>query len=151
MRTSCGLILTDRKQILLCHPTGNDFWNIAKGIQNPDESTFQTCQREVEEETGLVFAPERYIALGHFKYLAGKELCLFLIYEPKLPEIGTLKCRSTFVGPGGVELPEHDAFEYATWEQAAGKVNTALVPVLESVQQEVNKFFRAEQKLERNK
>lgn len=135
MVISCGLILTDGKQLLLCHPTGNSFWNIPKGLADPGESHSDACKREVLEETGLVFRTDQLAPLGTFPYLSGKMLSLFCYKTGILPAVASLHCDSYFLDAKGRKLPEHDAFRYATWEEAEALVNAGLVPVLKTVRE----------------
>jgi putative (di)nucleoside polyphosphate hydrolase len=127
------LILTDKIKLLLCHPTGRDFWNIPKGLAEVGETPLQTCIRETWEETGLKFLPEDFFSLGEFKYLPHKDLVLFLVIRD-LPDIAAMKCTSMFRNPSGLLLPEHDAFKYATWEQAIQCVNKALKSPIKEIQ-----------------
>ena len=51
---SCGtLVINARGEILLCHVTGTNHWDIPKGLLDPGESTLVAAQRELVEETGL--------------------------------------------------------------------------------------------------
>jgi ADP-ribose pyrophosphatase YjhB (NUDIX family) len=50
--TSCGTLIFNKKgQMLLCHVTGTNHWDIPKGMQEPGESTLHAAKRELMEET----------------------------------------------------------------------------------------------------
>ena len=52
-RLSCGiLILNAQHELLLCHVTGQDHWDLPKGGAHADESPLQAALRETREETG---------------------------------------------------------------------------------------------------
>jgi putative (di)nucleoside polyphosphate hydrolase len=63
--TSCGTLIASRTgQLLLCHVTGTDHWDIPKGMQDPGETTLEAAMRELSEETGLCFDPLLFVDLG---------------------------------------------------------------------------------------
>jgi 8-oxo-dGTP pyrophosphatase MutT (NUDIX family) len=55
--TSCGVIVTDGRRLLLGHATNSPRWDIPKGIAEPGESFVAAAVRELEEETGLRVEP----------------------------------------------------------------------------------------------
>jgi ADP-ribose pyrophosphatase YjhB (NUDIX family) len=48
-----GIVLNNKKEVLLCHRRDYDFWNLPGGGTEDLESPWQTVIREVKEETGL--------------------------------------------------------------------------------------------------
>lgn len=112
---SCGVLLVnERQELLLCHVTGATWWDIPKGGQDPGELPLQTAVREMQEETGIVLAPERLLDLGYFNYRPDKALHLFAAYVPShLLDLATCRCSTYFQHPHtGAKLPEVDEF---TW------------------------------------
>ena len=71
------LVLNPHSELLLCHATGTVVWDIPKGGGDAGESTLATAIRETAEETGLRFAPEELLDLGHFSYRPTKDLHLY--------------------------------------------------------------------------
>ena len=51
--TSCGVIVTDGKRLLLGHASRSPLWDIPKGGIEPGETPAQAARRELREETGL--------------------------------------------------------------------------------------------------
>ena len=135
--TSCGVLVTDGKRILLGHATRSPRWDIPKGVAEPGETCTAAAARELLEETGLVVAPEELAELGLHAYLRGKDLALFAWNPPHLPDSESLSCSSRFTLPNGTELPEFDRFGLFPWEEALSLVGKNLARVLASVRQVV--------------
>ncbi len=118
--TSCGtLIINKQGQLLLCHVTGTDLWDIPKGMQNPGESTLETAIRELREETGLVFGEDVFEEIGGFDYQKTKRLHLYRVCAPKsLDCLDHLVCTSHFFHPETrMPMPEMDGFRWASREE----------------------------------
>src|SRR5205807_5380639 len=84
--TSCGVIITDGKRLLLGHATGSPRWDIPKGMAEPGESFAAAAVRELQEETGLSVAETELRPLGVHAYRRGKDFALFYSPSPALPE-----------------------------------------------------------------
>ncbi len=143
MKTSCGLLFTDGKSLLLCHVTNKPQWDIPKGVAEPEETLLQCLFREVKEETGIVFddsEQEAIIDLGIFKYLRDKQLHLFLFETEteKLPDVSLMACNSTFI-QYETEYPEVDAFKYVPFEQLENHTSMKLFPVINKV---LNEYYK---------
>lgn len=118
--TSCGTIVVNkRKEILLCHITGMDLWDLPKGMQEADEPAVKAAQRELFEETGLAFPEHLFEEIGWFTFRPEKNLHLFRVYAPEeLDCLGHLNCSSHFVHKEtGVLLPEMDGFRWASRDE----------------------------------
>jgi 8-oxo-dGTP pyrophosphatase MutT (NUDIX family) len=115
-KVSAGVILTDGQQFLVGHVTGQTWWDIPKGVMEPDEQPRQTAIRELREETGVVLNPNQIKDLGRYAYRPDKDLHLFLYCRHKLPDPAHMLC-STFVSlPERDEFPEADDYQYIPFE-----------------------------------
>ena len=75
---SCGtLVINSAGDLLLCHVTGHDLWDLPKGMQEPDEPALRSARRELHEETGLEFAESLFVEIGCFDFRPDKRLHLF--------------------------------------------------------------------------
>jgi putative (di)nucleoside polyphosphate hydrolase len=120
--TSCGtLIVNPAGQLLLCHVTNTAKWDIPKGMQDPGETTLEAAIRELREEAGIAFAPERYLELGLFDYRPDKRLHLYLVRAGlDLASLDHLVCTSFFPHEAtGEPTPEVDAYRWAERTQVA--------------------------------
>lgn len=119
---SCGtLVFNDRHELLLCHVTGHELWDLPKGMQEPGEPAVKTARRELHEETGLEFAVEMFVEIGCFDFRPDKRLHLFKVQAPQeAQDIGNLHCTSHFLHPQtGIPTPEMDGFRWARREEIA--------------------------------
>ena len=114
---SCGtLVLNSRGKILLCHVTGPDLWDLPKGMQEPGEPALDTAQRELREETGLVFRKVDFTEVGCFDFRPDKRLHLFKVHKLQSDDrVAAMVCHSQFVDKlTGIQMPEMDGFCWAT-------------------------------------
>lgn len=131
--TSCGVIVTDGRVILLGHATRSPRWDIPKGIADPGESFAAAAARELLEETGLHVSQAELRDLGVHVYQREKDLALFTWMPAAMPDIAGLTCVSMFALPDGTVLPEFDGFGLFAWDAALGKVGRNLARVLAQV------------------
>jgi putative (di)nucleoside polyphosphate hydrolase len=113
---SCGtLVVDDRHRLLLCHVTNTKAWDIPKGMLDPGETPLEAAMRELREEAGIAFAPERFIDLGEFPYRRDKHLHLFQVQAgAELASLDHLVCSSFFPHHAtGAPTPEMDGFRWA--------------------------------------
>jgi putative (di)nucleoside polyphosphate hydrolase len=121
--TSCGTLVVDSgRRLLLCHITGTAKWDIPKGMQDPGEDPLTAAMRELREESGLVFAPERFVELGRVAYRRDKALHLYRVdVGDELPTLDHLVCRSYFPHHvTGKPTPEMDGYRWATRAEVPG-------------------------------
>ena len=113
---SCGtLVLNSAAELLLCHVTNTNRWDIPKGMQDPGENTLEAAMRELHEEAGVRFAAARFEDLGGFAYRRDKRLHLYLVQAgEELGDLAQLSCTSFFPHPvTGRPTPEADGFRWA--------------------------------------
>ena len=135
-QTSCGVIVTDGKLILLGHATRSPRWDIPKGTAEPDENFTDAAVRELREETGLGVPPTELAVLGVHPYLRGKDLALFAWEPRQLPAPKSLTCNSHFPLPNGTLLPEFDRFALFPWDEAILRIGKNLARILYSIPRE---------------
>src|SRR5512142_1530937 len=102
--TSCGVIVTDGRLILLGHATRSPRWDIPKGVAEPGEPFVAAAVRELSEETGLLVSEAELCDLDVHAYLRDKDLALFCWMPAAMPVPDALTCSSTFALPGGEVL-----------------------------------------------
>ncbi len=130
-RLSCGiLILNAQHELLLCHVTGQDHWDLPKGGAHDDESPLQAALRETREETGLALAADALRELGRFDYRPKKDLHLFAALMPRF-DVAGLSCESHFSQWGtGRRLPEMDGYDWVGFEQVGQRCTAKMAAVL---------------------
>lgn len=132
MITTCGVIVTDGRLILICHPTHGRSWDIPKGRKDPGEADIETAVRELREETGIEADAEQLVPLGLFDYKKNKQLMLFKLTLDEMPDPAQLICTSMFE-MHGKQFPEMDVFSVTTKSIALEKVNADLARIIETV------------------
>jgi 8-oxo-dGTP pyrophosphatase MutT (NUDIX family) len=135
-QTSCGVIVSDGRLVLLGHASRSPRWDIPKGVADPGESFPQAAARELHEETGLSVPASELVELGIYSYLRGKDLALFAWRPQPLPDPQTLVCTTHFALANGTLLPEFDRFGLFSWEEALTRVGKNMARVLGSLPRE---------------
>ena len=134
---SCGVIARrTHGELLLCHATGRDYWDIPKGLRDTGESSVAAALRELREETGLVVAEDRLHGLGVHQYLARKDLHVFLL-EPPDPtlNIDSCYCSSHYtLRYGARPVPEVDAYRWTLRDETPGLCGKNMTRVLLSLE-----------------
>lgn len=130
-RLSCGiLILTEQRELLLCHVTEQDHWDLPKGGMHADESPLQAALRETREETGLDLAADALLELGRFDYRPKKDLYLFATLMPRF-DVARLSCESHFSQAAtGKRLPEMDGYDWFGFERIGELCTLKMTAVL---------------------
>lgn len=119
-RLSCGVvILNPERELLLCHVTGQNHWDLPKGGIDTHETPLEAAVRETREESGLRLAPDALLDLGRFRYTAKKDLHLFAALTPRIA-LSDLRCESHCTDRhSGRELPEMDGFGWFAFQRVA--------------------------------
>ena len=130
-RLSCGIVIVnDVSELLLCHVTGHDHWDLPKGGAMAGETPLQAALRETREECGLALEPSALLNLGRLPYRARKDLHLFGARMPRL-DTRTLFCDSRFTdASSGVRRPEMDGFGWFPFSQVPQRCTRKLTAVL---------------------
>jgi putative (di)nucleoside polyphosphate hydrolase len=123
------LVLNPHGELLLCHATGTLVWDIPKGGADAGESTLSTALRETAEETGLRFAPEELLDLGHFGYRPSKDLHLYAALRERF-DPRQCHCSSHFTDLWGRRRPEMDAYEWIAFERLPWRCARRMAEVL---------------------
>jgi 8-oxo-dGTP pyrophosphatase MutT (NUDIX family) len=134
---SCGvLVLSRRRELLLCHVTHTAKWDIPKGMQDPYEDTLEAAMRELGEEAGIGFAPERFADLGSFAYRPGKRLHLYKVEAgDELSTLDHLACTSLYAHhKTGKPTPEVDRYRWASRADVAKLCWPRMADVLLSIE-----------------
>ena len=113
---SCGLlVINERAELLVGQSTGNEHWDLPKGLIDPGEAAVACALREAQEEFGLSFDPRCLYDLGRHPYYRGKDLHLFAVgvdSREVRPEL--CLCTSYFAHyRTGESVPEIDAYTWA--------------------------------------
>ena len=121
---SCGVIVRRMPgELLLCHATGRNYWDIPKGLRDDGETSVGAALRELHEEACITLVESQVRDAGVHRYLPRKDLHLFVL-DPPEPALDIDACRcSTYYTPRyrKHEIPEVDAYRW---------VERATVPAL---------------------
>jgi 8-oxo-dGTP pyrophosphatase MutT (NUDIX family) len=104
-------------------------------MQDPGETPLAAAVRELREETGLAFAPGRFVELGPFAYRRDKRLHLFRVDAgDELASLEHLVCHSFFPHHvTGKATPEMDGFRWATRAEMLTLCWPRMAQVLDSI------------------
>lgn len=130
-RLSCGIvILNEQAELLLCHVTGQDHWDLPKGGAHDGEGPLQAALRETQEETGLQLSALGLLDLGRLDYRPKKDLHLYAALMPRFDPL-TLHCESRFSQHAtGERLPEMDGFGWFGFQRIAEHCAPKMTAVL---------------------
>jgi 8-oxo-dGTP pyrophosphatase MutT (NUDIX family) len=132
---SCGVIVRRRSgELLLCHATGRDYWDLPKGVLDPGETPIEAALRELREEAGLILPAEAVRDLGVHLYLSRKDLHLFVV-DPPQPGLSAdgCHCSTTYPGRNGREIPEIDAYRWVMRDEVPRHAGKNMARVLMSL------------------
>ena len=130
-RLSCGVvILNPDRELLLCHVTGQNHWDLPKGGIDTGETPLQAALRETREECGWRLDDGALYDLGRFRYTTKKDLHLFATVQPRI-ELKDLHCESHYLDRfSGRQLPEMDGFGWFAFERAQTLCTPKMAAVL---------------------
>ena len=130
-RLSCGvLVLNTARELLLCHVTGQNQWDLPKGGIHTSETPLQAALRETREETGLDLHAAELLDLGRLEYTSKKDLHLFATCMPRF-DTAQLHCESHYVDRHtGGRQPEMDGYGWFAFERAGAMCTARMAEVL---------------------
>jgi len=130
-RLSCGvLVLNPARELLLCHVTGQNHWDLPKGGIEAGETPLQAALRETVEESGLQLRAETLLDLGRLPYTHKKNLHLFAVCMPRF-DLADLHCESHYLDrPSGRLLPEMDGYGWFDFTEALRQCSPKMAVVL---------------------
>lgn len=129
-KLSCGIVVVHAaSEVLLCHATGSNIWDIPKGGGERGEVPVQTAIREAVEETGLAFDAASLLELGHFDYRPDKDLHLFAALVERF-DPAILRCTSTYEDYRGRIRPEMDDFAWVPFARVPERCGRNMTTVL---------------------
>ena len=133
-RLSCGtVVVTEERELLLCHVTGQRHWDLPKGGIHDGESPLEAALRETHEETGLALDASAVLDLGRREYTGKKDLHLFALVSARI-DPRELHCASCFVERGsGRERPEMDGFGWFAFDRVGELCTPKLAAVLDAL------------------
>lgn len=114
-RVSCGvLVFNERCELFVAHVTGQDWWDIPKGLLDAGEEPLCAAIREAREEAGLELQASALKDLGRLPYLPQKDLHLFVTTWPyPTLDLAFCYCSSFFeCKKTGHDRPEVDAYKW---------------------------------------
>ena len=114
---SCGVIVRRAPaELLLCHATGRNYWDIPKGVRDEGETSVAAALRELREEAGIALGENQVRDAGVHDYLPRKDLHLFLLDPPQPAlSIDTCHCSTHYTARYSTrEIPEVDAYRWTT-------------------------------------
>ena len=132
-RLSCGVvILSPERELLLCHVTGQNHWDLPKGGIDAGETPLQAALRETFEETGLRLQAQALVELGRIKYTGKKNLHLFATRMPRF-DVSQLRCESRYLDHHtGRRLPEMDGYGWFAFARVPALCTPKMAAVLGS-------------------
>ena len=132
---SCGVIVRRHSgELLLCHATGRDYWDLPKGVLDPGETPIEAAMRELREEAGLTLPAYAVRDLGVHQYLPRKDLHLFVV-DPPQPAFSTdvCRCTTTYRNRSGRDVPEIDGYRWVTRDEVPRHAGKNMARVLMSL------------------
>ena len=139
-------------EVLLVHPGGPFWqnkdagaWTIPKGELNENEDPLTAAQREFHEELG--YSPTGpFHSLGSIKQKAGKLVHAWAVEgnrDPTTTHCNTVELEWPPRSGKKITFPEIDRAEFFTVEQARVRINSAQIPLLDTVKKLVASERRA--------
>lgn len=132
---SCAIIsLNPENRLLMCHSTGNNFWDLPKGMKNPEETAEEAARREFLEETSLDIHNFKLKDLGLFDYNKQKSIHVFLLEDKINFDLSKAKCTTYFINKyTNQKQPEVDLYSYFSKEEAFAKSCKSMSNLLKKI------------------
>jgi len=148
MKISAGILVyrlsRGKTQVLLAHPGGpfwknkdKGAWSIPKGEINENEDLLSAAVREFNEETGIILSPP-FIELRPVKLRSGKQVHAFAkLADPDISGFISNCFELEWPPRSGLKIsvPEIDKLEWFEIPVAISRINPAMIPLLEELQE----------------
>ena len=132
-RVSCGVIVRrEPGELLLCHATGRNYWDIPKGVRDAGETSVAAALRELREEAGIELSKQQVSDAGVFQYLPRKDLHLFIL-DPPAPDLrlDACCCSTHYTTRHSTrQIPEVDAYRWAKRDEVPALCGKNMTRVL---------------------
>ena len=130
-KLSCGVVILNlQAELLLCHVTGQNHWDLPKGGAQAGEAALAAALRETAEETGLLLDPAQLLDLGRLPYRPRKDLHLFATLMPRV-DVTQLHCDSHYTHAlSRQRLPEMDDYGWFGFDRVRQHCTAKLTAVL---------------------
>lgn len=133
-KISCGTLIirenNGKKELLMGHVTGQNFWDILKGCKETHEDYITAALRELREESGFICDPSDLKDLGLYPYVPKKDLYLFKYTGQEMFCHTKAFCESTFFHKElEKRMPEMDDFKYVSFDEVFGHCIESFKPI----------------------
>lgn len=126
-KVSCGVIIVQNNQLLMCRVTGQGFWDLPKGCKEINESSIEAAVRELYEETSIIINKNELKDLGEIEYNSHKRLNLFIYLGDLIFDVNSLACLSSFKDKKtGQFMLEVDSYEFLDFEEAISRCASSM-------------------------
>ena len=79
--SAAALIFNSKNELLIVRPSYKDHWSIPGGISEKGETPWETCLREVNEETGLnIEEQKKPLCVSYSRFGGEREYIQFIFY-----------------------------------------------------------------------
>ena len=134
---SCGFIIRYKNELFVVHPTGMNYWSIAKGVADENEEYFDAAKRELQEETSLIYDDLDVKFVKHHgivPYLKHKDLYLIEVILNKMFDVDNLECTSYYMNKKKrVMEKEVDKFKWIDFNEYPFTLNISLITVFDQL------------------
>ena len=141
---TCAVLITqsinNEKHLFMAHSTGNNFWDVPKGVGEVGEAAVDTAIRELREETGFIVTADELVDMGICAYNGKKDMHVFVYNGNTVFESKEGVCTSFFMCPyTQKEKVEVDDFKYVPFSDVRSHCTKSFIKVFDKVISFLNK------------